>query len=36
MTHGVKNLTAAAQVAEETQVLSLAWRSGFKDPALLK
>ena len=29
----VKNLTAVAWVAAETQVQSLAWHSGLKDPA---
>ena len=32
----VKNLTAAAQVAAESQVWSPAWHSGLKDPALLQ
>ena len=32
----VKNLTTVAQVAEEAQVQSVAWRRGLKDLALLQ
>ena len=34
MAQWVKNLTAAAQVAPEAHVQSLAWCCGLKDPAL--
>ena len=34
MAQWVKNLTAAAQVAAEAHVQSLAWCGGLKDPAL--
>ena len=33
MVQWVKNLTAAAWVTEEVQILSLVWCSGLKDPA---
>ena len=36
MVQWVKNLNAVAQVAEETQVRSMAQCSGLKDPALLQ
>ena len=36
MVHWVKNLTAAAQVAVEVWVQSLALCNGLKDPALLQ